>query len=193
MSGHGGNGYNYYENAGTFPDYPPTNRVAEMSSASFDINDSSNSPYRQTYPHDPITNQPSHYHQSSSQTLTGAVPSLSRRKDEFTSGDSLATLSDSALISIPVNLYFSFVFCNSKRDSQFSSPEIQKQLAKITSKKPYKPYFVAIVTLLQLVGLILSFVFNFNNTGSYIQTQPQFNILIGPSTEVSFAFNYANK
>ncbi|KAI9220757.1 rhomboid family-domain-containing protein, partial [Blastocladiella britannica] len=46
------------------------------------------------------------------------------------------------------------------------------------------PWFTMLMTALQVAGLVLSLVVNAQVTGTVIQTTPQFNYLIGPSSEV---------
>lgn len=67
---------------------------------------------------------------------------------------------------------------NSKVPKAYFDPNIQRQLQK---KKTWRPYFTYLVTLIQTVLLIYEFVYNQKETGSVIQTKP-FNPLIGPST-----------
>lgn len=50
-------------------------------------------------------------------------------------------------------------------------------------RQPNRPYFLAIMTLGQLIALCLSFYYSYENTGSLIQTSP-FNYLIGPASGV---------
>ncbi|KAJ3088477.1 hypothetical protein HK102_008647 [Quaeritorhiza haematococci] len=59
-----------------------------------------------------------------------------------------------------------------------SDPKVRKQLANM---KSYRPYFLYTMTALQLGGVIWSFVMNWQMSGSVIQTQPEFNYLVGPS------------
>jgi hypothetical protein len=60
-------------------------------------------------------------------------------------------------------------------------PNIRKDVKKLQVKRPW---FLMTITFLQIVALILSMVFNFLDTGSFIQTTPNFNYLIGPSPGV---------
>ncbi|ORY00783.1 rhomboid-domain-containing protein [Basidiobolus meristosporus CBS 931.73] len=57
---------------------------------------------------------------------------------------------------------------------------IQKQLAE---RKRWSPWFIRTVSLAQLALVIYSLFRNSQLTGSWIQTQPYFNWLIGPSPE----------
>ncbi|KNE57000.1 hypothetical protein AMAG_02760 [Allomyces macrogynus ATCC 38327] len=50
--------------------------------------------------------------------------------------------------------------------------------------KQYRPWFVWLMTALQIAGMVLALVVSYNQTGSPIQTSPQFNYLVGPPTEV---------
>jgi hypothetical protein len=60
-------------------------------------------------------------------------------------------------------------------------PNIRKDVKKLQVKRPW---FLMTITFLQIAVLILSMVFNFMDSGSFIQTTPNFNYLIGPSPGV---------
>lgn len=60
-------------------------------------------------------------------------------------------------------------------------PNIRKDVKKLQVKRPW---FLMTITFLQTAVLILSMVLNFLDTGSFIQTEPTFNYLIGPSSGV---------
>ena len=68
-----------------------------------------------------------------------------------------------------------------KRNKALYDPNIRKQVAKL---KPKRPYFLMTVTTLQIALLLWSCVLNYQKTGSFIQTKPSFNYLIGPSQGV---------
>jgi hypothetical protein len=59
-------------------------------------------------------------------------------------------------------------------------PNIRKQLVKL---RPQYPWFLGLVTLVQIAMMVLSMILNLKSTGSLIQTRP-FNYLIGPDSGV---------
>ncbi|KNE64016.1 hypothetical protein AMAG_09075 [Allomyces macrogynus ATCC 38327] len=59
----------------------------------------------------------------------------------------------------------------------------ERLVAKAQAAKVYRPWFVWIMSALQIAGLVVSLVVNKNVYGSLIQTSPQFNYMIGPSSE----------
>ncbi|KNC97770.1 YD repeat (two copies), variant [Spizellomyces punctatus DAOM BR117] len=67
-----------------------------------------------------------------------------------------------------------------KLPAALHNPKVRIQLAKL---KPHRPWFLGLMTLLQVGTLIASFVINQKNTGSIIQTNP-FNYMIGPTSGV---------
>ncbi|KAI9189399.1 hypothetical protein H9P43_000832 [Blastocladiella emersonii ATCC 22665] len=58
------------------------------------------------------------------------------------------------------------------------------RLVAQASAVSYRPWFVWLVTALQVAGLALSMVVNYNTLGSPIQTSPSFNYMIGPAPEI---------
>jgi membrane associated rhomboid family serine protease len=54
--------------------------------------------------------------------------------------------------------------------------------AQIINQKQHRPWFIWTVSLIQLGTLIASFFINYNITGSYIQTTPVWNYMIGPTS-----------
>ncbi|KNE67514.1 hypothetical protein AMAG_11972 [Allomyces macrogynus ATCC 38327] len=59
----------------------------------------------------------------------------------------------------------------------------ERLVAKAQAAKVYRPWFVWIISALQIAGLVVSLVVNKNFYGSLIQTSPQFNYMIGPASE----------
>ncbi|KAJ3363281.1 hypothetical protein GGF32_004548 [Allomyces javanicus] len=59
----------------------------------------------------------------------------------------------------------------------------ERLVAKAQAAKVYRPWFVWIMSALQIAGLVVSLVVNKNVYGSLIQTSPQFNYMIGPASE----------
>ena len=60
------------------------------------------------------------------------------------------------------------------------NPEIRKQLAKM---KPHRPYFIIVVSIIQVAMLIYSYVLNIQRTGSIIESVAV-NPMIGPTAWV---------
>ena len=76
---------------------------------------------------------------------------------------------------------------NAKKDLKGSipalhDPVVRRQLAK---QKVYLPWFLGVLTVVQIAVMIAELVLNSQNTGSAIETNP-FNYMIGPSSGVIF-------
>ncbi|KAJ3089455.1 hypothetical protein HK100_007740 [Physocladia obscura] len=67
-----------------------------------------------------------------------------------------------------------------QHDPILHSPYVRNQMADL---KVHRPYFLYVVTAIQIIVLIIELVVNHQNTGSFIDTNP-FNIMIGPSAGV---------
>ncbi|KAJ3352134.1 hypothetical protein HDU83_008317 [Entophlyctis luteolus] len=66
------------------------------------------------------------------------------------------------------------------QDPVLNSPYVRKQMSAL---KVHRPYFLWIVTAIQVIMLIVELIINYENTGSVIETK-NFNYMIGPSTGV---------
>jgi hypothetical protein len=62
------------------------------------------------------------------------------------------------------------------------TPDVRKQLQKL---KAHQPWFLGIMTVIQVLALVGSFILNWRVTGRAIQTNP-FNYMIGPDSGVSY-------
>lgn len=66
-----------------------------------------------------------------------------------------------------------------------NDPVVRRQLSK---QKQHHPWFLGVVTVIQVLILGAEFYFNFTNTGSLIQTTPTFNYMIGPTPGILTMF-----
>lgn len=67
-----------------------------------------------------------------------------------------------------------------KESRPLNNPRMRQQLNKLKSKRPW---FLGIMTFIQVGFLLFSHWVNYQNTGSFIQTEP-FNYMIGPAPGV---------
>jgi hypothetical protein len=70
-------------------------------------------------------------------------------------------------------------------DSKYHEPEKGATILQYPEKRAGRavgrPYFLILMSILQIAGLVWSLILNQKRTGSIIQTSPSFNYLIGPS------------